>query len=115
MNTPPNPLLDEGYSGCLATDGFSVFAASATTVAGKTILSKFATHPDPRRWYSAECISYTFPKADRLIAAAGSGVYLTASNCGRVCCDGTHVWIIKTTSLGYKNILVRVPLYSIID
>jgi hypothetical protein len=107
-----------GFAGCMATDGFSVFAASAHETGGGTLLSKFPTHGDSSSWYDAGWATYAFPRAERIVAQQTSGAYLDPINCGRVCCDGTHVWVIATILDGatyYKSRVVRVPLYSIID
>jgi hypothetical protein len=111
--TPPS--LAAGHAGGLATDGFSVFMASGSDAGSGILLSKFPAHGDSHSWYSTEWADLVFPRSERIVSQVTSGYYDKAVGCGRICCDGTHVYVVSNLDvLGSpaKNIVVRVPLYS---
>lgn len=111
--TPPR--LAAGHAGGLATDGFSVFMASGSDAGGGILLSKFPAHGDSHSWYAAEWADLVFPRSERIVSQVTSGYYDKEVGCGRICCDGTHVYIVSNIDvLGSpaKNIVIRVPLYS---
>jgi hypothetical protein len=106
-----------GYAGACVTDGFSLFVASAATAGGLATVAKRSVHGTQAVWGTG--LSAALPSAERLMQSGAraydSDDYDDPDLCGRMLCDGAHVWAVQTSPADGRDTVARLPLYSMID